>query len=242
MAAARSYIDRYIADHKKAETKTNYNAQASALQGYYTKLASAQQDYYKKLSDLAKKRQDYATQIMDKAVTAGLKHQDWLEQKQEGLLDTYGQRLKEVQQAPTGKEVGHLMEAGTAEIMRAQQQAMHTVTAGLAARGLLGSSAMESAVAKVAGETAGKIVLLAADTEQKLLEIRTTQEANVMNAMTQVLSIPTFEGYAKLAQAGAAAASFAVPGAAPAPTRPPKGSDISGGSWFRVGNPSITFG
>ena len=193
LAAAKSYVDQYIEEQKSQRTQDNY---ATPLP---TPTGSSEEP------------QDYATKIMDKAVTAGLEHQKWVEDKQQGLLDTFGQRLEELQKKPTGQEVGNLMEAGTAEIMRTQQQATHSALGALAARGLLGSSASESAVAKIAGETAGKVGLLASQTTSSLLKTRALQETELEKAMASVLNIPALQGYQQLTQAGAAAATFATP-------------------------------
>jgi len=154
----------------------------------------------------AQSTNDYATKIMDTAVSAGLEHQKWLEQQQESLLDYYKQRIDK----PVG-DAGNLMEAGAAELMRAQKSAMHTVTSSLAARGLLGSSAAESAYAKIAGETASKIGTLAADTQKQIIQVQASREAAYLQAMNQLLNIPTFQSYAELAAAGANASLFAVP-------------------------------
>jgi len=154
----------------------------------------------------AQSTNDYATEIMDTAVSAGLEHQRWVEQQQESLLDYYKQRIDR----PVG-DAGNLMEAGTAELMRAQKSAMHTVTSSLAARGLLGSSAAESAYAKIAGETATKIGSLAADTQKQLIQTQVARESAYLQAMNQLLSIPVLQGYAEIANAGANASLFAVP-------------------------------
>jgi hypothetical protein len=156
--------------------------------------------------------QDYATQIMDKAVTAGLEHQKWIEDKQKELLDYYQQRLDNAtSDEELARRTSNLMEAGVADIMRAARQAQQTAISTIAGRGLGGSSVEESALAKIAGETSGKIGELASATTQQLLQTRTQEQNAAIQAMQSILSIPALTGYQTLAQAGALGSAYAVP-------------------------------